>query len=264
MADTANLLHSITARMSCSYEEAENQNKLQHKQLNYIKEKDAKKKNKAKKWHATSRCLVLNAASTVSDFPVEDIPASYLRISNSNTTGMADKQLQSQMTGLGLSDTGFALGLAASLYAGDLKWNNRTTPSNLSPFTVFELDPLWATQQERCMQLHILSKNSERKLLKEIKASQIQEVKVPRSFEELHQVLSFYSGITSILFGTGSTLVFGVKLFASAILTEKIIFKGRIAADGDHLPTKILYAMEIRIQRWLGECKKNRGLLDGQ
>jgi len=39
------------------------------------------------------------------------------------------------------------------------------------------------------------------------------------------------------------------------ILTEKIIFKGRIAADGD-LPAKILYAMEIRIQRWLGECEK--------
>ncbi len=31
---------------------------------------------------------------------------------------------------------------------------------------------------------------------------------------------------------------------ANAIKTEKIIFKGRFAADSD-LPTKILYAMEI-------------------
>ena len=52
-----------------------------------------------------------------------------------------------------------------------------------------------------------------------------------------------------------SALAKGVKLFASAILTKKIIFKGRIAADGD-LPAKILYGMEICIQRWLGECKK--------
>ncbi len=44
-------------------------------------------------------------------------------------------------------------------------------------------------------------------------------------------------------------------MFASAILTKEIIFKGRINADGD-LPTKILYAMEIRIQCWLGKCKK--------
>jgi hypothetical protein len=53
----------------------------------------------------------------------------------------------------------------------------------------------------------------------------------------------------------GSALVVGVKLFALSILTEKIIFKGRIAANSN-LPTKILYAMEIRIQHWLGECKK--------
>jgi hypothetical protein len=106
------------------------------------------------------------------------------------------------------------------------------------------------------MQLHILSKNTKGKSLKEIKASQIQEVKVPKSFEELHQVLLFYSGITTILFGTRSALAEGVKPFASAILTKKIIFKGRIATNGDLL-TKILYAMEIIcIQRWLGECKK--------
>ena len=105
------------------------------------------------------------------------------------------------------------------------------------------------------MQLHILSKNTEGKLLEEIKASQIQEVKVPKSFEELHQVLRFYSGITSILFGSRSALAEGVTSFASTILDEKIIFKGRIAADSK-TSTKILYAMEIRIQRWLRECEK--------
>ena len=198
---------------------------------------------------------MLNAASADSDSPADDIPDSYLTVINSDTAGMADKELQSQMAGLSYSDAGFAHGLAASLYAGDIKWNNRTTPSNLSPFTVFELDPLSATQSAHCMQLHILSKNTEGKLLEEIKASQIQEVKVPKSFEELHQVLQFYSGITSILFGKRSALVEGVKSFASAILTEKIIFKGCIAADCE-LPAKILYAMEISIQRWLGKCEK--------
>ena len=82
-----------------------------------------------------------------------------------------------------------------------------------------------------------------------IKASQIQEVKVPTTFEELHQSLLFYSGIASILFGTGSSVA-GVNSLANAIKMEKIIFKGRIAADSD-LPTKILYAMAIRIQCWL-------------
>ena len=176
---------------------------------------------------------MLNAASTDSNFPADDIPASYLSIININTASMTQPLRR---------------GVLTSLYVGDLKWNNHTTPHNLFPFTLFELDPLSAMQSEQCMQLHILSKSTKGKLLKGIKASQIQEVKVHRLFKELHQVLSFYSGITSILFGTGNALVVGVISFTSAILTKKIIYKGRIAADGN-LPTKILYAMEIQIQR---------------
>jgi hypothetical protein len=198
---------------------------------------------------------VLNAASTGSDSPAKKIPASYLCIINSNTARMANKELQSQMSELGHTDAGFVHGLTSSLYVGNILWNNRTTPSNLSPLTVFELDPLLTMQMARCLHLHLLSKNTKGKLLDEIKASQIQEVKVPTTFEELRQTLLFYSGITSILFSPCSALVAGVKSFATAIQTEKIIFKERIST-GSNLPTKILYAMEIRIQRWLGECQK--------
>jgi hypothetical protein len=180
---------------------------------------------------------VLNAASTDSNSPAEEIPASYLRIINRDTAGMADKELQSQMSELGHADAGFSHGLAFSLYMGDILWNNCTTPSNLSPFTLFELDPLSTMPTARCLHLHLLSKNTKEKLLDEIKASQIQEVKVPTTFEELHQTLLFYSSITSILFGPRSALVSGVKSFATAIQTKKIIFKGRIATDSD-LPTK--------------------------
>ena len=168
---------------------------------------------------------------------------------------MADRELQTQMSELGHFDAGFAHNLAAILYMGDIMWNNQSSPSNLSLFTVFELDPLLSTQKARCLHLHLLSKNTEWKLMDENKASQIQEVKVPTAFEELHQSLLFYLGIASILFGTGSSLVAGVNSLANAIKMEKINFKGRIAANSD-LPTKILYAMEIRIQRWLAECQK--------
>ncbi len=80
-------------------------------------------------------------------------------------------------------------------------------------------------------------------------------MKVPTIFEELHQTFLFYPGITSILFGPRSALVAGAKSFATAILSEKILFKGRIASDSKLL-AKILYALEIRIQCWLGECLK--------
>ena len=152
---------------------------------------------------------------------------------------MANRELHTQMSELGHSDAGFAHGLTASLYMGDIMWNNQSSPSNLSLLTIFELDPLLSMQTTRCLCLHFLSKNAEGKSMDEIKASQIQEVKVPTTFEELHQSLLFYLGITSILFGTDSSLVAGVNSLANAIKTEKMVFKGHIAANSD-LPTKIL------------------------
>jgi hypothetical protein len=111
LMDTANILRSLAAGISHTSKEAKNQNKLQRKQLNYIKAKDAKKKNKAEKWHPTIRHIMINVASTNSDSPAKEIPKTYLRIINSKTAGMADKELQSQMLALGHADTGFAHGL---------------------------------------------------------------------------------------------------------------------------------------------------------
>jgi hypothetical protein len=104
--DTANILWSLAAGISRTSKEAEHQNKINRKQLDYIKEKDARKKNKTKKWHPTSRHLVLNAVLIYSDSPAEEIPPSYLCIINSDTTGMANRELQIQMLELGHSDAG--------------------------------------------------------------------------------------------------------------------------------------------------------------
>jgi hypothetical protein len=49
--------------MMHSSKAADVQNATQCEQLDYLKEKDEKKKNKAEKCHGLSRCLVLNAAS---------------------------------------------------------------------------------------------------------------------------------------------------------------------------------------------------------
>ena len=54
MTDTANILWSLAAGISRTSEEAEHQNKIHREQLDYIKEKNARKKNKAEKWHPTS------------------------------------------------------------------------------------------------------------------------------------------------------------------------------------------------------------------
>jgi hypothetical protein len=134
---------------------------------------------------------VLNAASINSNSPAKEISKSYLCIINSDTRGMADRELQHQMSKLGFLDANFAHGLATSCYMGNIMWNTRTNPSNLSSFTVFELNPLSSTQTARCLHLHLPLKKTKGKSLDKIKASQIQEIKAPRTFEELLQAHNF-------------------------------------------------------------------------
>ncbi len=254
--DTTNLLQSLAAGITRTTKEAEHQNKIQCEQLDYIKEKDMTKKNKVEKWHHTSQRLVLNAASIHSNSPAKEMPKSYHCIINSNTMGMAGRELQHQMSELGFLDNGFSHGFATSLYMGNIMWKTWTTPSSLSPFTIFKLDPLSLMQMARCLHLHLLSKNMEGKSLDAIKASQIQEIKAPRTLEELLQALQFYLDITAISFGPCSALIIETKSITTAIQSKKIVFKTCIATNGE-FPTKFLYTMEIRTQRWLGECQKH-------
>ena len=71
--------------MECSCEALEAQSEIQREHVAYLKEKDKKKKDKAKKWHGFSRRLVLNAALTNGQVPADEIPASYQLIINSKT-----------------------------------------------------------------------------------------------------------------------------------------------------------------------------------
>jgi hypothetical protein len=109
-AKTVDVLRQLGASMAHSSKAAEAQNATQCKQLDYLKEKDKKKKDKAEKWHGLSWRLVLNAASTDGQLPATEISKSYQDIINSEMAVMADKELHSQMVALGHHDAGFPMG----------------------------------------------------------------------------------------------------------------------------------------------------------
>jgi ribonucleotide reductase beta subunit family protein with ferritin-like domain len=91
------------------------------------------------------------------------------------------------------------------------------------------------------------------KSLEDIKASQKQEVKVPKMFEELVLLFVFYSGIATILFGKKSALVTGITELIHCICRDKNGFKTCIAGNKE-FATKFIFAIEIRIQCWLRAC----------
>ena len=156
---------------------------------------------------------------------------------------------------LGHNNAGFSHSVATSLYNGNILWSSAKSPSNLSPFTVFKLEPLLSAQGDWCVQLHLLSKNTEGKSLEDIKALQKQEVKVPETFKELVQSFVFYSGIAMIHFWKKSALVTGITKLIHCICRDKIVFKTCIAGDKE-FATKFIFAIEIRIQCWLRACMR--------
>ncbi len=78
----------------------------------------------------------------------------------------------------------------------------------------------------------------------------------PRDFWRVTPSSSILYGHHHNIFGHHNTLVIGRKSITAAIQSKKIVFKTRIVVNGK-FPTKFLYVMEIRTQRWLGECQKH-------
>jgi hypothetical protein len=134
-------------------------------------------------------------------------------------------------------------------------WNTRDKPINLSFFTLNENNPLNDDQKSRYLHLNILTNNTNNKNLNEIKASQKQIVTVRKDFIELFNTIKMYQGMATILFGAESALAVEMGCALALIEQEVSTIKVRIAGDFRY-PAKILYAFEIRIQRWLHLCKQ--------
>jgi hypothetical protein len=78
---------------------------------------------------------------------------------------------------------------------------------------------------------------------------------VPKDFTELFNVIKMYRGMATILFGAERALAVEMGCTLALIEQEVSTIKVRIAGDFRY-PAKILYASEIRIQRWLCLCEQ--------
>jgi hypothetical protein len=161
--NTVDVLPQLGATMAPSSKAAEAQNATQRKQLDYMKEKNKKKKDKAEKWHGPSHCLVLNVASTDGQCPADEIPESYQTIINTESVAMADKELHSQMVAKVHHNVSFAHSTAASIYNGSILWHGHNKPSNLSFFTLYKNNHLSDAQTLGSLSLHILNNNVDNK-----------------------------------------------------------------------------------------------------
>jgi hypothetical protein len=107
----------------------------------------------------------------------------------------------------------------------------------------------------RYLSLHILNNNVDNKNIDEIKASQKQQVTIPKDYHELIAVMEMDQSLSTILFGNESALLVKTRRAITPLKTKVSTIKVRIASNYKY-PAKILYAFKIRIQCWLLMCEQ--------
>jgi hypothetical protein len=128
------------------------------------------------------------------------------------------------------------------------------SPSNLSAFCFYKQSPVQNSGLNQALVLYLVATQGRGKSIKEINASSKQKVVAPTTFEDLVNRIKFYIGISTILFGEHSPLIFKLKRFKRDIEENLMAVKARLVKDKFYA-TKILYGMYTRSQRWLGKCK---------
>jgi hypothetical protein len=164
-------------------------------------EKDGTSKNRFKNLHDSSIQMIL-FASALDNKEVPDEPVdSCKRIMNSKMVALAEQELNNQFETHGLNKVSFLPGYIANVYSGSLTWSSSDTPSNHSPFSFAKVEPIRAAEQKTRHVIHQLILTQGRGMsVKEIKASNKQEVHPPMSFHELQEQLLMFTAATDIIF----------------------------------------------------------------
>jgi hypothetical protein len=227
-------------------------------------EKEGLIKNRFKNLHESITKMII-FASAVDNEDTPDKPVeSFKCIINSKTVALAEQELNTQFESYGLSEVSFSQGYMANIYLGNLLWSSSDSPSNHSPFSLAEVEPLRADEQKNShITLQLVLTQGRGMTVDEIKASNKQEVHPPMNFHELKEQLNMFLVATKIFFielSVGSQC-FGVLL--NMINHHKSTFKAKERLD-EQFAAKFLFAVDTKNQLWLKECKsaKNRDKVD--
>ena len=174
-------------------------------------------------------------------------------IFNSETAALADQELASQFSSLGLKEVVYAHGTIQAIIHGFFLYNVGGSPSNFSAFCFGDHNPIHEAPLERCLLLHIMATQGRGKTMEDIRGMAKQTVEVPMTYQDLIDRLKIFGAACSIFFGKGSVIVSRLYELRKEFKNEKTILKAKIVED-KLLPAKILFNVDSKNQRWLRSC----------
>jgi hypothetical protein len=198
--------------------------------------------------------MLKQAAATDPHDDNSDIAPSCLRFINSDNIGMAQFELTHQFASYRLDDVGFAAGTVQALHVGEFLYSDSSTPSNCTVFAFYEQAPNSGKQQMDYLICHLIQEQGQKKSLDEIKASLKQTVHLPKDFDGLRSQLVLFATASAIFFGKESVCKDKLDQLVLLVGRNKKALRDQIALD-EFFPSKFLFAVDRRVQRWLRTCQ---------
>jgi hypothetical protein len=150
---------------------------------------------------------------------------------------LAKQELNNQFEPHGLNEVSFLPGYIVNVYAGSLIWASSDTPSNHSPFSFIEVEPIQAAEQKnRHLTLQLILTQGRGMPVKKNGASNKQEVHPPMSCHELKEQLLMSTATTDIPFGKLSVGSHSFKALANMMNHHKFTSKQKNASTKNSQP----------------------------
>jgi hypothetical protein len=170
----------LNQSLAMHVEAARESNLCRIEELNSLKAKDEKEKDKGTTRICGSAVIMIKMAASVDgERPAPNIPNGCKAFWSSSSSGMAKLELLEQLKQMGLRNVSFAHGTVVTWYGAVLLYSVGGSPSNLSAFCFKKRKLLKNNQSARALTVHLLNQQGKIKLLGELKASAKQSVEVP-------------------------------------------------------------------------------------
>ena len=250
----ADALRQLTECMALQNEESATANQLHREELSWKKE-NGDTKDRTRKLFEDKLRLIGQAAATSREDDTLALPASCQKFINAESSQVAYLYLRQQLKRRGFAEATCSHGTVQSLYHGLFQWADSLTPSNFTVFAFFESAANTSGEiVEDYLACQLVQLQGERKSEDKIKASLKQEVHVPEDYDSLGQQLQYYVAAAEIFFGDESLGVSKLRQLVILVGRNRKHFRDNIALD-PWFPSKFLYSIDKRFQRWLQACE---------
>jgi hypothetical protein len=232
VADLNGFFAPLLATVTHQVEAQEVQNNILHTHVKHMVKTSGKEKNRVKNLHKSTIKMLLFASAMDNETVPLDLIDSCKRVINSKTVALAEQELNLQFENRGLSKVSFPTAYTSNMYNGILLWSSTDTPSNHSPFTFNEAEPIRMDKQKnRHLTLQLILMQGKGMTVDEIKATNKQEVHAPMNFQDMTEQLRMFTIANNIFLGELSIGSQCLRTLQTMIDCNRSTFKARERLD---------------------------------